>query len=117
MKTDDLKNKISALEARVAELESANRNVFRNLSSFKEDNKELYIVIAEYGTYTLMYHCPASEIQRWERGVQWIVAKGYSSTTGTWESERVFDIYADAIVFLFQNEPILKGFKGNVALK
>lgn len=96
---EKLQEEIKDLKLRVLELETDNRKSFRKLSSFKEDGKELYIVIAEYSDYTLIY-----------RGTQfdpWVVAYGYRPKQKCWDQGHYFDVFADALLYLIKHEPIL----------
>ena len=99
---EKLQEEIKKLKARVYDLETDNRKSIRKLSSFfTDEEKELYIVIAQYGTYTLIY-----------RGTQfepWVVAWLYRPEQKCWDQGHYFDRFADAIKYLFENEPILQG--------
>ena len=98
---EKLQKEISKLKIRVCDLETDNRKSFRKLSSFfTDEGKDLYIVIARYGTYTLIY-----------RGTKFeplIVAWLYNPEKKYWEQGHYFDKFADAIKYLFENEPVLQ---------
>lgn len=104
MELEKLQEEIKDLKLRVLELETDNRKSFRKLSSFKEEGKALYIVIAEYGYYTLIYRPVKYE--------PWIVAYGYHPEQKCWDQGYYFDVFAHAIKYLFENEPILQGVFG-----
>lgn len=100
MELEKLQKEIKKLEARVYDLEIDNRKSFRKLSSFFIDKeKELYIVIAQYGTYTLIYRGTKYE--------PWIVAYGYHPEQKCWDQGHYFDVFADALLYLIKHEPIL----------
>lgn len=96
---EKLQEEIRKLKARVYDLETDNRKVFRRLSSFKEEGKELYIVIAEYSDYTLIYRGTKFE--------PWVVAYGYRPKQKCWDHGNYFDVFADALLYLIKHEPIL----------
>lgn len=99
-----LQREIRDLKLRVMELEADNRKSFRKLSSFKEESKALYIIIAEYNYYTLIYRPVKFE--------PWIVAYNYCLEQKCWDQGHYFDKFADAIKYLFANEPILQDVFG-----
>lgn len=99
MEFEKLQKEIRDLKMRILDLETDNRKSFRRLSSFKEDGKELYIVIAEYSYYTLIYRGTKFE--------PWVVAYKYRPERKCWDQGRYFDIFADALLYMIKNEPIL----------
>ena len=98
-----LQDEVRVLKARITDLETDNKKSLRQLSSFfKEEEKEMYIIIAQYSTYTLMY-----------RGTQfepWIVAYHCRPEQKCWDQGHYFDKFATAIRYLFENEPVLVAF-------
>lgn len=101
MDMEQLQRVVNQLRNRVAQLERCNGKSFRKLSSFfTDEEKELYIVIAQYGTYTLIYRGTKFE--------PWIVAYNYYPEQKCWDQGHYFDRFADAIKYLFANEPILQ---------
>ena len=100
---EDLTREILKLRARVLDLETDNRKVFRKLSTLKVEDKQTFIVIAKYGTYSLIYNVGAYE--------PWIVANGYNEENKCWGHGHYFEIFADAIKYLFDNEPVLESFR------
>jgi len=99
MEFKKLQEEIKKLKARVRELETDAHKSFRRLSSFKEEGKEVYIVIAEYGDYTLMYRPVKFE--------PWIVAYHYRTDQKCWDHGHYFDVFADALLYLIKHESIL----------
>lgn len=97
---EKLQEEIKKLKARVYDLETDNRKSIRKLSSFfTDEEKELYIVIAQYGTYTLIYRGTKFE--------PWVVAYGYRPEQKCWDHGNYFDVFADALLYLIKHEPIL----------